>query len=301
MNITILGSGSATPSLLRNPSAQIVADNHENYLIDCGEGTQFQLIRCNIKVNKIKNIFISHLHGDHYFGLIGLISSMNLSHRTEPLTLYGPKGLDQIITIQLKYANTLLHFNLEFVEIDPIKATDLIDNEYIKITTIPLDHRIDCTGFLFQEKPKKRSLVKDKLPKNILVEEIKLLKDGKDVCDEFGNVKYSYELLTVEHKIGKSYAYCSDTAYSEKIIEIIKNVDLLYHEATFKQDLADRAGVAHHSTAFQAATIAKKATVGKLIIGHFSSRYHDLESNLEEAKIAFMNTEIAFEGNTYLI
>ena len=301
MNITILGSGSATPSLLRNPSAHIVADNHENYLIDCGEGTQFQLIRCNIKVNKIKNIFISHLHGDHYFGLIGLISSMNLSHRTEPLTLYGPKGLDQIITIQLKYANTLLHFNLEFVEIDPIKATDLIDNEYIKITTIPLDHRIDCTGFLFQEKPKKRSLVKDKLPKNILVEEIKLLKEGKDVCDEFGNVKYSYELLTVEHKIGKSYAYCSDTAYSEKIIEIIKNVDLLYHEATFKQDLADRAAVTHHSTAFQAATIAKKAMVGKLIIGHFSSRYHDLESNLEEAKIAFMNTEIAYEGNTYLI
>jgi ribonuclease Z len=299
LKVTIIGTGSATPSLLRNPSAQLLSDDHETYLIDCGEGTQNELIKLKVKVNKIKNIFISHLHGDHYFGLIGLISSLNLSHRTEPLTIFGPKGLDEIITIQLKYAGTSLHFKLEFIAIDTETEYVIIDNEHITVSTIPLIHRIPCCGFLFYEKPKKRNIIKEKLPSNITIDEIITLKNGVNVYNIDNSVKYYFNELTLESSGPKKYAYCSDTAYSEKIVSQIAKVNLLYHEATFKEDLLHRAYSTQHSTAKQAAKIAKLANVGKLLIGHFSSRYHNLSENLLEAKEVFENTELAIEQQVY--
>jgi ribonuclease Z len=301
LKVTILGAGSATPSLLRNPSAQLLTDDHESYLIDCGEGTQFQLLKLKAKTNKIKNIFISHLHGDHFFGLIGLISSFNLAHRTESLTIFGPKGLDEIITLQLKYASTFLHYKVTFVEVDTTLSYELINNEHITVSTIPLDHRIPCCGFLFFQKPKLRNLIKDKLPIGISVNEMLLLKEGKNVLNSDNTIKYNYKTLTLEPSSSKKYAYCSDTGYLENIVEIIKDADILYHEATFKTDLLERAKFTHHSTAAQAGEIAKLANAKKLLIGHFSSRYIDLDENLEEAKSVFNNTEIAMEGETYLI
>lgn len=301
MKVTILGVGSATPSLLRNPSAQLLTDDHASYLIDCGEGTQFQLLKLKAKTNRIKNIFISHLHGDHFFGLIGLISSFNLAHRTESLTIFGPKGLDEIITLQLKYANTFLHYKVTFVEVDTTISYELFNNEHITVSTIPLDHRIPCCGFLFFQKPKLRNLIKDKLPTGISVNEMLLLKEGKNVLNSDSTIKYNFKTLTLEPSSAKKYAYCSDTGYLENIVEIIKDADVLYHEATFKSDLLERAKFTHHSTAAQAGEIAKLSNVKKLLIGHFSSRYIDLIENLEEAKTIFNNTEIPMEGETYLI
>jgi ribonuclease Z len=300
LNLTILGTGSATPILLRNPSAQVLSNEYESYLIDCGEGTQNQLIKYKIKTNKIKHIFISHLHGDHFFGLIGLLSSFNLAHRTEPLTIFGPKGLDDIITIQLKYSGTFLHFKLTFTAINTTIDEVIVENEIIKITTIPLIHRIPCCGFLFEKKPKNRNIIKGKINEHFSIEEIKQLKEGKNVLHEDLSIKYSVETHTKAHSSAK-YAYCSDTAFNEQIIPQIEKVDLLYHEATFKEDLIGRAAVTFHSTAMQAAKIAKSANVNKLLIGHFSSRYIDLDENLAEAKSIFTNTEIAIEGNQYEI
>ncbi|MES2795476.1 MAG: ribonuclease Z [Bacteroidota bacterium] len=301
MKVTILGSGSATPSLLRNPSAQVLSDDYENYLIDCGESTQIQLIKAKIKTNKIKNIFISHLHGDHYFGLIGLISSFNLSHRTESLTIFGPKGLDEIITLQLKYAGTSLIYPLTFFELNTLEANLILETEHLTVYTIPLYHRIPCCGFLFKEKPKERKIIKEKIPVNATFEEIVLLKKGVDVLNFDQSVKYYYKDFTYEPIQNKIYAYCSDTAYNETIAEQIKGCHLLYHEATFRQDLLDRATSTNHSTAKQAGKIAQLAMAEKLLIGHFSSRYHDLSDNLLEAREIFENTQIALEGETYTI
>jgi ribonuclease Z len=301
LKLIILGSGSATPSLLRNPSAQILNEADQNYLIDCGEGTQIQLIKYKIKIHKIKNIFISHLHGDHYFGLIGLISSMNLAQRKEPLTIFGPKGLDEIITIQLKYGQSNLHFKLDFVAINCTSALKIFENEFLDVTAFPLNHRIPCFGYLFSQKGKPRNLIKEKLPIDISVDEILKLKNGENVLDEIGRVKFNYLQMTTQQTYPKKYAYCSDSAYYENIIDTIKNADILYHEATFKEDLINRATFTHHSTAKQAAKIAHLANVKKLIIGHFSSRYHDLSENLEEAKATFTNTMLAIDGESYEI
>ena len=300
-NLTILGVGSATPTPLRNPSAQVLANEYESYLIDCGEGTQNQLIRYKIKTSKIKYIFISHLHGDHFFGLIGLISSFNLSHRTESLTIFGPKGLDDIICLQLKYSSTNLRFKLSFVIIETNKSAIIFENEIITISTIPLIHRIPCCGFLFYKKQKERNLIKEKINNNFTIDEIKKLKGGANVLNIDGTIKYSFQEYTISNKKGLRYAYCSDTAFNENVIDLIENVDLLYHEATFKEDLSTRAKATFHSTAIQAATIAKLANVKKLLIGHFSSRYTDLEENLLESKSVFETTDLATEGICYEI
>jgi ribonuclease Z len=301
LKITILGTGSATPSLIRNPSAQVLDDDHGIYLIDCGEGTQNQLIKNKIKLTKLKNIFISHLHGDHYFGLIGLISSLNLAQRNEPLNIFGPKGLSQIIQIQLKYSQTFLNFKLTFIEIDTYKVQNIFENEHITISTLPLIHRVPCSGFLFIEKPKKRSIIAEKLPKKIEPHEILTLKNGNNIYDLNNKIIYNFQEFTTEPPLPKKYAYCSDTAYSEAIIKHIIGIDLLYHEATFRNDLAERAKKTLHSTASDAAKIAQKAEVKKLIIGHFSSRYHELDVNLNEAQSIFENTFLAIENETYNI
>jgi ribonuclease Z len=301
LKLTILGTGSATPSLIRHPSAQILSHENSIYLIDCGEGTQLQLLKHGIKISKLKYIFISHLHGDHYFGLIGLISSLNLARRRESLTVFGPKGLDEILTIQLKYSDTQLHFKLDFVSIDTNTTNSILETSTLKVTTIPLKHRIPCSGFLFETKRAVRNIIKSKIPIGISHLEIIQLKNGEDVYFSDGKIKYKMKQMTfIKHDIQK-YAYCSDTIYDEKIIEQIRNVDLLYHEATFKNDLVERAHTTYHSTAEQAAIIAQKAEVTKLLIGHFSSRYHDLSENLQEALPFFNNTEIALEGNEYEI
>ncbi len=301
MKLTILGTGSATPTLLRNPSAQILSTDFEKFLIDCGEGTQNQLLRNKIKVGKIKNIFISHLHGDHYFGLIGLISSLNLSHRTEPLTVFGPKGLDEAICLQLKLAGTSLNFQLNFETLSTEVHYKIFENEHINIYTIPLIHRVPCCGFLFLEKPKLRSILADKLPIGISTSEIKQLKEGKNIFNDNTTIKYNFLELTTEPLKQKSFAYCSDTIFNTEIVNYLKNVSLLYHEATFKNEHSERAKSTFHSTAAQAAEIAKTSKVDKLLIGHFSSRYIDLSENLIEAQAVFKNTELAIENETYII
>ncbi len=298
-NVTILGTGSATPVLARNPTAHYLQIEQDGYLIDCGEGTQNQLLRYKLRPTRLKYIFISHLHGDHYFGLIGLISTLNMHRRTEDLWVFGPKGLSEIITIQLKYSDAWLNFKLHFIETDTKKSYQLLENDHITVMTIPLIHRVECCGFLFREKLQKHKIVKETMPTDLTIEQIKTLKDGKNVLFEDGTtVKYNFREYTIPLVKGKSYAFCSDTLYNEPIIEIIKNVDLLYHEATFLDELIIRATQTNHSTAKQAGEIAKRANVGKLVIGHFSSRYKELDELLAEARAVFPNTILGEEGQT---
>jgi len=297
-HLTILGTGSATPVLSRNPTAHYLQIEQEGYLIDCGEGTQNQILRYKLRATRLKYIFITHLHGDHYFGLIGLISSLNMHRRTEDLWVFGPKGLAEIITIQLKYSDTWLNFKLHFIETNTKRSYQLFENEHITVTTIPLVHRIECCGFLFREKLNQYKIVKDRIPSDLTIEQIKTLKGGENVITEDGSVIFDFRDYTIPMVKGKSYAFCSDTLYNEPIIEIIKNVDLLYHEATFLDELSTRATQTNHSTAKQAGKIAKLAEVGKLIIGHFSSRYKELDKLLAEAKAIFPNTSLAEEGKT---
>jgi len=297
-HLTILGTGSATPVLSRNPTAHYLQIEQEGYLIDCGEGTQNQILRYKLRATRLKYIFITHLHGDHYFGLIGLISSLNMHRRTEDLWVFGPKGLAEIITIQLKYSDTWLNFKLHFIETNTKRSYQLFENEHITVTTIPLVHRIECCGFLFREKLNQYKIVKDRIPSDLTIEQIKTLKGGENVITEDGSVIFDFRDYTIPMVKGKSYAFCSDTLYNEPIIEIIKNVDLLYHEATFLDELSTRATQTNHSTAKQAGKIAKRAEVGKLIIGHFSSRYKELDKLLAEAKAIFPNTSLAEEGKT---
>ncbi len=299
--ITILGSSSATPTNNRHHTAQYLQIDDNYILIDCGEGTQSQLRRYDIKLNRIDHIFISHLHGDHYLGLVGLISSMHLNGRKDKLHIYGPVGLAEIITIQLKYSDTRLVYNIQFHEIETDKIYTILDNASITVETIPLNHRINCAGFLFKEKPKRRRIIKDKLPENFSLQNISKLKRGLDIVDEDGHLLYKNELYTLDPKKNRSYAYCSDTCYSDTVIERVHMVDILYHEATFLQDLKNRAIDTYHTTALEAGQIAQLAKVRKLIIGHFSSRYKDLTLLLNETKTAFENTELAIEGTKFII
>lgn len=299
--LTILGTGSATPVLTRNPTAHHLQIEQEGYLIDCGEGTQSQLLHYKIRTTKLKYIFITHLHGDHFFGLIGLLSTLNMHRRIEDLWIFAPKGLAEIITIQLKYSDTRLNFKIHFTETQTEKSYLLFENENVTITTIPLIHRVPCCGFLFREKSKKRKIVKNTKPADLTFEEIKMLKDGEDIINADGSVKYKNENYTTPSLKSCSYAFCSDTLFNESIIDIVKNVDLLYHEATFLDELLPRATQTNHSTTKQAALIAKKAKVGKLIIGHYSSRYKELETHLAEAREVFMNSYLAIEGETHKI
>jgi ribonuclease Z len=224
-----------------------------------------------------------------------------MHRRTEDLWIFGPKGLSEIITIQLKYSDAWLNFKLHFIETDTKKSYQLFENDHITVTTIPLIHRVECCGFLFREKPHKHKIVKETIPKDLTIEQIKMLKEGKNVINEDGTVKYNFRDYTIPSTKSKSYAFCSDTLYHEEIIEIIKNVDFLYHEATFLHDLELRAFQTNHSTAKQAGQIARKANVGKLLIGHFSSRYKDLIPLLEEVQSEFKNSELAEEGNCFEI
>lgn len=299
--VTILGSSSATPIFNRNPTSQALNINEHLYLIDCGEGTQQQMLRFDIKASRIDYIFISHLHGDHYLGLVGLLSSMHLNGRKKPLYLFCPPQLKEIIDLQLKYSETTLQFPLEYKFTNAQKAEVIVNNNDIVVETIPLDHRIDCTGFIFKQKKRLRKLIKEKLEElNIPVEYYTALKKGSDYTSASG-VVYKNESLTIDSDTPKAYAYCSDTLYNEQYFNQISDVTVLYHEATFLNDMLDRANETHHTTALQAAQIALKTNAKKLLIGHFSARYKTLNELLDEARSVFPATELAIEGKTFSI
>jgi ribonuclease Z len=298
-SITILGSNSAIPTLKRNPTAQLLNYNERMFLIDCAEGTQLQLRRNHIKLQRISQIFISHLHGDHFFGLIGLISSMHLLGRSRELHVYGPPKLDEIIDIQLKVSETALKFPYYFHPLDPETNEVIFEDSRLMISTIPLKHSIPTCGFLFREKTGKRRIRKQIILDYLIpVERLPEIKDGADFIDPNGKIIKNSE-MTDDPFLSRSYAYCSDTAYNEAMIPIIENVDILYHEATFMNDMAKAAAEKFHSTALEAALIAKKANVGKLIIGHYSNRYETVQELVDEAKAEFTKVEAAEDGKVF--
>ncbi|MBS1531393.1 MAG: ribonuclease Z [Bacteroidetes bacterium] len=299
--VTILGSSSATPIFNRNPSAQALNINEHFYLVDCGEGTQQQMLRFDIKPGRIDHIFISHLHGDHYLGLVGLLSSMHLNGRVKPLNLYCPPELKEIIELQLKYSETTLQFEINYYFTDPGAPEIILDSPDITVETIPLDHRIPTTGFLFRQKRRLRKLIKEKVEElNIPVEHYSPIKKGADYTGVDGTI-YKNEELTIAPSDPKTYAYCSDTLYNESYFKQISNIDMLYHEATFMHNMLDRARSTHHTTALQAGRIATLTNVKRLVIGHFSARYKTLNELLDEARATFPDTELALEGKTFVI
>ena len=283
----------------RHPSAQLITYDSDCFLIDCGEGTQFRLLAQKARFGKLKAIFISHLHGDHYFGLIGLLSSLNLAGRTDELYLFGPRGLDELLILHFRLAKTPLHYQLHFTPTDPNVPAQIFENNHITVSTFPLEHRIPCTGFLLQEKARQRHLLREQLPDDIPFEYLRMLKNGQDIIDDNGAVLYAAEVYTTLPPPTRSYAYCSDTRFDPQLPAYIQGVNLLYHEATFGDELAQQATERYHATARQAAIIAQKASVGQLLIGHFSSRYRDFDALLQQARSEFENTLIAEEGKTF--
>lgn len=299
--LTILGSNSAIPANGRHPTSQILNHHHAYYLIDCGEGTQMRMDAMQVKRTRIDHILISHMHGDHYFGLIGLITSFHLLNREKPLHIYCARELEEIIRMQLKFSSEGLSFDLNFHFLQFEKGERIFENDLLTVDTIIMNHRIPCAGFLFREKPLPRNMIGEKIAAyKIPFSKIPAIKAGGDFIAENGETIANH-LLTLPSALPKSYAYCSDTIYNESVIDQIKEVDLLYHEATFTDESKDRAAITMHSTAKQAAMIASKANVKKLMIGHYSAKYKSLENHLTEAKEVFENTILAEEGITYRI
>ncbi|WP_165040771.1 ribonuclease Z [Dysgonomonas sp. ZJ709] len=295
-DLNILGCGSATPTLQHNPTSQVLNVREKLFMIDCGEGTQLQFRHSRLRFGRLNHIFISHLHGDHCFGLIGLISTLALLGRTGDITIHAHADLETILRPQLDYFCREIPCDVKIEPFDPQASELIYEDRSITVKTIPLVHRIPCAGFLFQEKPKEAHLITDKIKfYNIPIKELAKIKKGADFIREDGTIVPN-ERLTRPAEPSKSYAYCSDTAYNEKIIPIIEGVDLLYHEATFADAEAFRAKQTGHSTARQAAQIAKMAGVKKLMLGHFSARYTDNGILLQEAKELFDNTILANEG-----
>ncbi len=299
-SVTILGSNSAVPAHKRYPTAQLLKHKQNKFLIDCGEGTQFQMIKYHIKRARLDNIFISHLHGDHYLGLVGLISTLMLNGRTEDLHIYAPAYLEKIIDVSLKSnRDKIWTFQIIFHALTFDESYKIFENDDLEIFTIPLDHKIECNGFLFKEKLGDRKIIAEKIKElEIPYVEINKIQKGADFVNEKGEI-FTNDSLTLDPNEPRSYAYCSDTQYNESVLPIIEGVDLLYHESTFMHDLVEIASERFHSTSIQAATIAKKAEVRKLAIGHFSARYSDLNDMLLEAQTIFKKTDLAIEGTVF--
>ncbi len=299
MKLTILGCYAATPRTFTNPTSQVLEINRHTFLIDCGEGTQVELRRNKIKFAKIQHIFISHLHGDHFYGLIGLISTFRLLNRETDLHVYGPKGIKEIITLQLKLSNSWTNYLLIFHELEGKEPQIIFEDEKVSVETIPLKHRIYTNGFLFREKPGLRKLlINEAVEHKIDVTLYQSLKLGKDVISEEGKL-IPNEYVTAPPDTPLSYAYCSDTVFNIDIVNQIKDSSVLYHEATFLEENAELAFPTKHSTAKQAATIAREANVGKLILGHYSTRYSDISLFGDEAKTIFSRVELADDGKTF--
>ena len=299
MKLTILGCYAATPRTITNPTSQVLEIKNRMFLIDCGEGTQVQLRKNKIKFSKINQVFISHLHGDHFFGLIGLISTFSLLGRTTDLHIYGPKGIKEIILLQLRLSNSWTNYDLYFHELESEVSETIFEDDKVVVTTIPLKHRVYTNGFLFQEKIGERKLNMDA----VLNHEIEScyyqkIKNGKDITLEDGRI-ISNSILTFDPIQPKSYAFCSDTVYHEAIVPIIENVDVLYHESTFLESEDTMALKTLHSTAKQAARIALKANAKQLILGHYSTRYDSISVFQEEAKTIFPEVLLADDGKTF--
>ena len=299
MKLTILGCYAATPRTITNPTSQLLEIKNRMFLIDCGEGTQVQLRKNKIKFSKINQVFISHLHGDHFFGLIGLISTFSLLGRTTDLHIYGPKGIKEIILLQLRLSNSWTNYGLYFHELESEESETIFEDEKVMVTTIPLKHRVYTNGFLFQEKVGERKLNMDAVL-NYEIESCyyQKIKNGKDIALEDGRTIPNSE-LTFDPIEPKSYAFCSDTVYHEAILPIIENVDVLYHESTFLESEEGLAQKTLHSTAKEAARIALKANVKQLILGHYSTRYDSISLFKEEAETIFSEVVLAEDGKTF--
>lgn len=295
LKLTILGCHAATPRSDQHTSSQVLEINGQCFLIDCGEGTQKELRRHKIKFSKIQAVFISHLHGDHFYGLIGLISTFSLLNRTAALDIYAPKGIKEIINLQLKYSKSWVEYPLRFHELESKQIESIFENDKVKVQTVPLKHRVYTNGYLFEEKPRERNLNINEIRKHPEIEicDYQNLKNGRDFTLSDGSI-ISNELLTSPPPKPLSYAYISDTIFLPEIAEQLTGVDLLYHEATFLDQHADLADKTKHSTARQAAIIAKTAKVKRLLLGHFSSRYTDKDVFKKEANEEFSNVDTAF-------
>tara|TARA_R110002096_G_scaffold218068_1_gene406204 strand:- start:2107 stop:3012 length:906 start_codon:yes stop_codon:yes gene_type:complete len=299
MKLTILGCYSATPRALNNTTSQVLEINNHMFLIDCGEGTQVQLRKHKIKFNRIKHIFISHLHGDHFFGLVGLISTFRLLTREADLHIYGPKGIKEVVTLHMKLADSWTNYQLIFHELTSTESELIFEDDKVEVYTVPLEHRIYTNGFLFKEKEGERKLnVKAAEKANINKAYYRKLKQGFDVENENGEL-IKNELVTKPANASKSYAFCSDTVYKEDIVPIIKNATALYHESTFLDKHAHLGPKTKHSTAKQAASIAKQANVGTLLLGHYSTRYDGLNLFKEEAQEVFKNVKLSEDGKVF--
>lgn len=300
-SVTILGSGSAVPTESRNPTSQLVVCSNRVILIDCGEGTQMQFRKFGIKFQRVDLVLISHLHGDHYYGLVGLLSTMHMMGRVAPIQIFGPKGLRQIVDIQLHAAGSRLDFDVQVTELEPESNGVLFEDAKIIVSYFPLAHKIPTSGFIVTQKEKERKLNIEKVQQDgVKIQYYHRLKRCEDVLDE-NNRLLRYEEYTERGTPPLSYAFCSDTKYHEPIVEYIRNVNVLYHEATFTEASSDRAKATKHSTAKEAAAIAKLANVGQLLMGHLSARYPDGREHEEEALTIFENALFVEDGKTYFV
>ena len=299
MNLTILGCYAATPRTLTNPTSQVLEIMNRMFLIDCGEGTQVQLRKHKIRFSRINHVFLSHLHGDHFYGLIGLISTFSLLNRKQDLHIYGPKGVKEVTLLQLKISASWTSYNLYFHELEGVEPQIVFEDEKVMVTTIPLKHRIYTNGYLFEEKPGDRKLNIEAVERNkIDTCYYNKIKGGGDITLDDGRIIPNSE-LTFDPAPPKKYAFCSDTIYDEGIVPLINGIDVLYHESTFLESEAHLCERTMHSTAKQAANIALKAGVKKLILGHFSTRYNDINVFREEAGSIFPDVELADDGRYF--
>ena len=301
ISVTILGASSAKPTANGHPSAQVVNCNEQYYLVDAGEGVQQQMFRYGINPLRLRGVFISHLHGDHCFGIFPLISTLGLYGKKTPLTIYAPRPFGEILENHLRYFDNDLPYEVEWVEVDTTKHQIIFENRTLEVWSIPLRHRVPTSGYLFREKPLQRNVDKFAIDRyGLSLKQIVAAKEGEDIELEDGTILPNEKITFVAHP-PQSYAYCSDTNRSAKLVKYIAGVDMIYHEATYAADLKRQARVRGHATTEDAAQTALAAGAKHLLIGHFSSRYKDKEPLLAEARAIFENTDIATEGETFKI
>lgn len=300
-DVTILGSNGAVAAHNRYPSSQIVNYNGRHFMVDCGEGSQFRMNTFGVKWSKLDHIFISHLHGDHYYGLIGLLTTFNLHWRETELNIYGPPPLEEIIKLNFRHSKTELRYRINFRHTKAEGTENIYEDELLSIHTFPLLHRLPTTGFLFKEKQHRRKIIPSKIEEyQIPYELIKKIKQGEDLVLPSGQIISNAE-LTIPPSPPRSYAYCSDTAFSTETANYVSEVNLLYHEATFMEEHAMRAAETYHTTSVQAAQVAAQAKAGQLLLGHFSARYDNLEPLVKESQSIFPNSHLAVEGKSFQV